>query len=595
MRTFHQKALLSYLVLLGLFLALTFLLVSESVQQIVFRSMSDRADDLIEKMQTAQNDEELIEILKDQKYLLFYRIGILDDKQRLLYDSHTKRFLGATQFPMEAASSAEVQEALRTGIGYAEEHSQLLGQKLIYLAKPFLFQGKRYVIRLAFPYHYIQELRKKLEIGFILFSSLILILFSITGGLILKKLTSPITKIIAAIKPYQQGNSAIIPEIQLATGPHDDFTHLANTLNSLSAKITSQINTLTHERNEKEAILESLAEGVLAVDENFFISYANAMALRILELDTNALDRLFPSQKHQLCAALLLKCQEENKILNDDIEMMKNGKKMHLNVVACPQGKGAILVLQDTSIHYKVLEMQKEFIANASHELKTPITIIRGFAETLQEHPELPKETIADITSKIVRNCQRMTKIVKNLLTLTHIEDLPHSRLGTCSLIELANSCKNTLLSLWPQANISISHDPNHSFELTADPELVEVALMNLLDNAAKYSKETPEITVVLDKLTDQTSISVIDSGIGIPFNELEHIFQRFYRVNKPHSKNKPHSTNLGGSGLGLSIVETIVKKHFGRVHVESTPGKGSSFTLFFPDDLENKLKTKNL
>jgi two-component system, OmpR family, phosphate regulon sensor histidine kinase PhoR len=593
MKSFRQKILLSYLILLLLFLALMFPLVIDSVQQIVFHSMSDRADELIHKLQQANDDESLIKVLKEQKHLLFYRIGILDDKQRLLYDSHTRRIIGPLHFPMQFTPHTEVEQAIQKGIGYSEEYSQLLGQELIYLAKTFEFHKKNYVLRLAFPHQYIQELRKNFEIGFILFSSVILILFSVMTGLVLNRLTHPIRQIIQAIRRYQSGDGDVttLPEIQLKTGPQDDFTHLANTLNSLSSRIKSQIETLTHERNEKEAILESLAEGVLAIDKDLKISYANSMALNFLQITKNELGQEFPSSKHPKCYELLLKCIVEGKVLNGSLEIIPDSKSLHLNIVASPRekGRGAILVLQDKSIYYKILEMRKDFIANASHELKTPITIIRGFAETLQEHPYLPKETIDDITFKIVKNCQRMTKIIKNLLTLADIENLPHSRLEKCSLIELVMNCKNTLHTIWPQTEISLHFDPQIGYELTADPELLEVAVMNLLDNAAKYSKEKTHITIQLEKLPGHVKVAIQDNGIGIPQNELENVFQRFYTVNKAHSKK------LGGSGLGLSIVETIVEKHFGKISVESTPGIGSTFSLYFPDDIDLRLPETKL
>ena len=580
MKSFRQKILTSYIILLLIFFVLMFFVVTDSVQQIVFRSMNERADELIKKLQEAKDDAGLRTALKQQKHLLFYRIGILDDKQQLLYDSHTKRLLGPVPFPMQF-SSPEVQQALKTGVGYAEDYSNLLGQELIYLAKTFDFHGKTYVIRLAFPYQYIQGMRKNFEIGFIVFSSIVLILFSILTGLILNRLTSPIRQIIQAIRPYQKGKTATIPEIRLKTSPKDEFSHLANTLNSLSERIKNQIETLTHERNEKEAILESLAEGVLAVDSEMQISYANTMALSFLGIDRSILGKPFPNNLHPRSFELLERCQKDKILINDAIELAHNGKTLYLNLVVSPREKsrGAILVLQDKSIHYRILEMRKDFIANASHELKTPITIIRGFAETLQDHPDLAKDTVSDITSKIVRNCQRMTKIVKNLLTLADIENLPESRLALCNLLELVKTCQNTLQSLWPEAKVSLKYNPKNEYEITADPDLIELALINLLDNAAKYSKETPDIAISLEKQGKEVAIAVRDNGIGIPANELENVFQRFYRVNKAHSKK------LGGSGLGLSIVETIVEKHFGKISVTSTPDVGSCFTIVLPQE----------
>lgn len=590
MRTFRFKIFISYLALLLLFLLCMFPFVTDSVQRIVVRSMSDRADELIDSIQESTDEQELVQALKDQKHLLFFRVGLIDDKLQILYDSHTKRLLGSFVCQASEPMPQEVKQAIESGVGCSEELSPLLGQKLLYLAKCFNFQEKQYILRLAFPYEYIRELKKNFEIGFILFSSFILILFSAMTGLILYTFMGPIRQIIRAIKPYQEGKSSFISEIHIRSLLKDEFSDLAKTFNSLSERIKSQIATLTHERNEKEATLQSLAEGVLAVDRNMNICYANSMALEFLKLNKSAIGHPFPKNEHPTCYELLMKGHKEEKCFNGDLEVLHDEKKLYLNIVVSPREKdGAILVLQDKSIHYKILEMRKDFIANASHELKTPITIIRGFAETLHDNPDLDKEIIRTITKKIVNSSTRMTKIIKNLLTLADIENLPRFALQECCLIELITNCMHSIHAIHPKAKISISHNDDQNFPVEADPELLEVALMNLLDNAAKYSKDRAEIAIHIEKHRGFIKLQIQDNGIGIPEQDIEHIFQRFYTVNKQESKK------LGGSGLGLSIVETIVEKHYGKISVESTVGEGTTFTILLPDDLDKRLKLEEL
>ncbi len=588
MNSFRQKIFISYLILLIVFLVLMFPFVTGSVEQIVFKTMSERADELIDIVKQTHDDDSLIAALKNQRHLIFFRVGILDDKHQLLYDSHTRRLLGPYYFPIQSKAHPEVEDAIANGIGYAEDYSKLVGQKLIYLAKRFDLHGKIYVIRLAFPYQYIQDLRKNFEIGFVLFSSAILILFSLMNWLILNHFTSPIRQIIDAIKPYEEQNVAKIPEIHLRVSPQDDFTKLANTLNALGQLVKNQIETLTNERNEKEAILESLAEGVLAVDQNLLISYANSKALQFLELDRNSIGEPFSAKIHERCLELLVQCQKDGCIINDAFQMKQNEKKLYINAVVCPREKerGAILVLQDKSIHNKILEMRKDFIANASHELKTPITIIRGFAETLQDRPNLDPETVKEVVEKIVRNCQRMTKIVKNLLTLADIENLPRFRIHQCNLLNMIDNLIHNFQSIYPHVRVTKNISIDSPF-IYADEELLEVALMNILDNAAKYSKENPQIEVSVQKIPNFIQIQIFDNGIGIPEQDLENVFQRFYSVNRAHSKK------VGGSGLGLSIVQTIVEKHFGKISVSSKFGHWTKFSILLTDDLEARLDNK--
>ena len=394
MRSFRQKVFVSYILLLLLFLGLMFPFVTNSVQQIVFRSMNDCADELIQELIVAKNAEELVENLKERRSLLFYRVGILDSQRRLLYDSHTKRLLGTPFFPLQFVTHPEIEDALQYGTGYAEEYSHLLGQKLIYVAKRFIFHDEPYVIRLAFPYQYIHDLRYGFTLGFLFFGSLLLFLFSGIAVIVLNHFSSPIRDIIRAIRNYQDGNLGTLPDIHLKTAPQDEFTHLANTVNSLSKRVRSEIELVTRERNEKEAILESLSEGVLAVDREFRVSYANKTALAFLELPRTIIGKQLPESLNPKYQRLLQECTTSQTLAMDEIEIKRPARNLYLNLVATPRrGEGALLVLHDTSTHHRIIEMRKAFIANASHELKTPITVIRGFAETLHENSNLPQET----------------------------------------------------------------------------------------------------------------------------------------------------------------------------------------------------------
>lgn len=433
--------------------------------------MNMRIDALIEKIKDAKDDLELIEILKNERHFVFYRIGLLDDKMCLLYDSHTKRLRGPFFFPLQFSSHAEMLEAEKTGTGYTEEYSQILKQKMIYLARRFDFHNKYYYLRLAFPYEYIQDLRNEFEIGFILFSSIALILFGAMSALVIHRMTRPIREIIEAIKPYQKEKPEHIPRIQFTSIPHNEFQQLADTIHSLSDRIERQM------------------------------------------------------------AAL------------------------------------------------------KEFIANASHELKTPITIIQGFAETLLDYPTLTHETASIITSKIASNCDRMNKTVQNLLALASIEQLPLSRVKPCNLIEIALHCQTRIKELFPATKVVLEYADNQLYDLHADPELLEVALTNLLDNAAKYAKEDPAIFIRLKRVPGHIQIEIQDNGIGIAEDDLSHIFQRFYRA-KLLQKNKPK-----GSGLGLAITQTIAEKHFGTISAHSTYGIGTTFTLLIADDIDKRIE----
>ena len=203
----------------------------------------------------------------------------------------------------------------------------------------------------------------------------------------------------------------------------------------------------------------------------------------------------------------------------------------------------------------KMSERGKDVVANASHELRIPVTIIKGFAETLQDFPELPRDSVADIVGKIVRNCQRMDTLVKNLMTLADLENLPELCFQKCDLVMLAEACRQTILAVHKTAQIAIEKS-NESIPVAADPDILELAILNLLDNAVKYSNPPAKITIKLEQEAEQGCISISDQGIGIPSVDLRHIFERFYAVDKARSRRlgepdsdcrllKPSSKNI--------------------------------------------------
>ncbi len=581
MLSFHKKIFISFVLAFVIIIGVLFPFTASTVRKISYKAMEDKSEELIAKLISAPNNDALVRRLKEQRVLFFFRISVITDERKVLYDSHTKRLLGKRFSQEYTVDHPEILEAFQKGVGYHEDYSELLGQKFSYFAKAFDFHGKTYVLRTAFPYKYITDLTHDFEVGMIVVAVVILTLFTLMTWFIITYLTKPIQQIIDAIQPYQEGEEFLLPEIKIQKNSSDEFLKLASTLNSLTKKIQRQIESLIQERNEKRAVLESLVEGVIAIDSQMLITYANETILRFLNIRSrdDILGKAFTFELQPKCYELLKSCQQLQKPLTDTLEIQVEGPKIYCDLVAAPKfdNTGAILVLEDKTAHYRILEMRKDFIANASHELKTPITIIRGFAETLQDNPSLPLEVITSITEKIVRNCNRMTHLIKDLLALADIEKLSESRLSECDMIHLLNTCREMILNVHPTAHIVINNTSNKEIFLTVDASLMELALMNLIENAAKYSTSPADITITLEDGEQSLKIMIADKGIGIPKNDLDSIFERFYTVDKAHSQK------MGGSGLGLSIVKTIIDKHYGKITVDSEVEKGTTFTLIIP------------
>ncbi len=587
MLSFRQKLFLSYLIAFLVFLALLFPFAAQAVRGVVNSTLSDRTSQVIARVISAANEKALIQQLEATGPTFFFRVSLISPEGIILYDSHTAQPKQPDDPERYLRDHPEITEALDEGVGYNEGFSYALNQQLVYVAKAFEFRGKTYLMRTAFPLRQVNELTEHFEFGFFTLGFVVLLLFGVMTSAIAHHLSRPIQKIINAIKPYQEGTEDHLPEIELGkgTGKGDEFHRLADTLNSLTRKIEANIASLKEERNEKEAVLEALIEGVIAVDRDMKVTYANRMATEMLGMRSeDLLDHPFTVTGHNEFRDLLLGCQQQGEMLAIASEL-GDTKKIYLDVIAAPRGKdaGAVLVLQDKSIHYRILEMRKDFIANASHELKTPITIIRGFSEALHDNPEMPVETRKEITAKITRNCERMESLVKNLLRLADIENLPRGNLRSTNVYDLIEGCRHMTLSVYDTARIQVVHNAPEDLQIVADPDLLELAITNLLDNAAKYSKAPADVTVTVNLLAavDMVTIEVADKGIGIPAEDVSRIFDRFYTVDKAHSRR------LGGSGLGLSIVRTIVEKHFGKISLESTPGEGTTFTLVLPLKLD--------
>jgi two-component system phosphate regulon sensor histidine kinase PhoR len=331
-------------------------------------------------------------------------------------------------------------------------------------------------------------------------------------------------------------------------------------------------------KKQSSLFLDALDEGILFVGLNQNILFVNENASQMLNLKKSELigENLRKFTNHSFAAKLqnLIETSlKRDEVLTDSFSQIER----YFEFIALPEKSKnrCILVLKNKSAHRKFLDSGKDFITNASHELKTPITIIKGFAETLQDMPQLPKEIVTEIIKKIVTSCERMDHLIKNLLILADLENFSLVRAQVCDLGELLENCKELLLQAHPSLQFELINE--ESVEIQADPSVLELAFMNLFENAIKYSPKPAKIAVTAEKKNDHISITIQDWGIGIPQESLEQIFNRFYTVDKARSQA------CGGVGLGLSITRMIVEKHHGEIKVTSEIGKGSMFTLTFP------------
>jgi len=446
----------------------------------------------------------------------------------------------------------------------------------------FLFLDQaldRYLAQPHMPSCEICMLVSQFKIGVLVVGGSFLFLYSLFTWILFNRLSRPLQTITDHILLYTEGG--LFPTIELTSSLTGEFGKIAEILNAMLGKIKKQMDHLHLAGKETLEILESLCEGVLAVDTHGQTTFANDSACKILGISRNG---VLADPLHKIDAlqkSLAEKCYEAIQDVLQTSEIIKEAwtdGRTHIEITAAPRPglRGAIVVLQDKTADVKVLDMGKEFIANASHELRTPITIIRGFAETLQDHPELSPQMLSDSAQKIVKTSHRLENLVKSLLTLADIENFSQDSLQKTDLVSIAEQCRQFAKAAHPKSEISL--DPEgETIPVLGNPQLLDMAIMNLLDNAIKYCREHPQIRIAVCKEGSDAKLTVLDNGIGIPENDLPRVFDRFYTVDKARSRKS------GGAGLGLSIVKTIVEKHHGAVSAESEPGRGSAFTLRLP------------
>ncbi len=341
-------------------------------------------------------------------------------------------------------------------------------------------------------------------------------------------------------------------------------------------KIKREIKGIIEEKNENEEILQSLIEGVISLNGQT-ITYINSMAETMLQerranlIGRTLKDLKMPSSFIAEIEDLAFNAIKEEKVIKKPLLIKEKG--IFFDVCAIPRNKcrGVFLILQDKASDYKMVQMGKDFVANASHELRTPLTIIKGFAETLEDidlSPEMEKEII----SKVRKTSDRLEKIIHDLLKLAEVDNVPFSFVK-CDLKKIIQSCKEMTLQAHCDAEI-VFDPPSGDFFVLAEEGLLELSIKNLLENAIKYSYKKPLITIELKKADGMITFSVQDEGFGIEKEDLPFIFERFFTRNKDKKK---------GTGLGLAIVKNVIEKHRGKISVTSEVNKGSIFEISLP------------
>ena len=472
----------------------------------------------------------------------------------VLYDS-----AAPAQLLESHAGREEIDQALQTGEAQTSRYSKTLLQRTFYYAK--LLEGGT-VLRVSCTQNSLPAMILMLLTPFLWVATLVLILC----GVLSYRLARQITKPLNAINP---DNPAPLPS-------YPELTPLFDKLREQNRTIGKQMNELQLRQREFTAITENMREGFLLVDCKMHVLSSNHSALEVLG-------------RRELKPGCLLYDAECSQEIFDAVDTALSGSHAELlltidetswqvlanPVVASGQVAGAVVLFMDVTEREQRERLRREFSANVSHELKTPLTSISGFAELMKEGL-VPPEKIPEFSGDIYKESLRLIGLVNDIIQLSRLdENSTQFQRAPVDLYDLCAQSLERLSTVAARQSVTLALTGEHA-EIEGVEQLLKEMIYNLLDNAIKYNVPGGSVTASVRKSAGRTILSVSDTGIGIPYAHQPRVFERFYRVDKSHSKE------VGGTGLGLSIVRHAAQYHGARLELKSQPGKGTTITVTF-------------
>lgn len=478
----------------------------------------------------------------------------------------------------------EIVIALSGETGIKRRYSNTLQANMLYVASPIKKDGEIVaVLRAAVPVSEVETVPNSFYWDIVIGGVIILFLAAMVSLAVLNRVTGPLRDLRTVAGKYASGDFSS----RLPVPRTEEVADLALSMNRMAEQLDHRIRTVAQQRNERDAILSSMSEGLLALDASEKIVMLNRVAAGILNL--NIADSRGKALYEAIRIPALLDFVEGalNRSSISEMEFSLQDKaEKHIQVRAAAlknadkETGGLVLVFNDITRLKRLESVRRDFVANVSHELRTPITAITGSVETLLNGALDNPEDSRRFVSMIARHSERLNNLINDLLALARIESQTE-KAGA----ELAEGFIGSIIESSAQAcqensrahSVLVSHQCENDLVANVNRSMLQQAITNLIDNAIKYSNPGSAVRVEGSLIDNEVVISVIDKGVGIAEEHLPRLFERFYRIDEARSRD------IGGTGLGLAIVKHIALAHHGKVSVESRIGAGSTFRIHLP------------
>ena len=574
LKKLSYKLIVSYIILIFVLVISVFLMVGSLLKKTHIEMIKNEMSRQIERVnaslvKTGQNPLNISErdnILSEHAMLMKLRITLIDNSGKVIADTDA----GNPELMDNHYYRTEIYIATQSGQGSSIRHSNTLKTDMLYLAKSY----DGYILRLAKPLYAVDESIKELKSMIFRISVIVLAASVFIIIFISIKVTKPFNETLNFANNFAEGNY----RKRILNYSNDEIGTLQRSLNKMADTIVETLEQHIFEKKKLEATLESISDGIAMIDSAKRILISNKAFSELLNIDSDTKNKPY----FEIIRNRLINAKIENGLFSgkrDSFEVESINDRFFEAVINPIKAddeiiQGILLVIHDASERKKIERIKSDLVSNVSHELKTPIAIVKGYLETIKENPD-NREMMNDFIERAIENVDRQNALIQDIIKLSMIESSKEFEKEEINIRQVILSCLDIVTPKINKKDIKLKTELSSEldYKIHANQFLVEEVFFNIIDNAINYNNQGGKLDITAEKKDEALIIKISDSGIGIPSEYIDRIFERFYRVDRSRSRA------TGGTGLGLSIVKHAAMVLGWKVSVASDKN-GTSFTI---------------